>query len=154
MHFIKLALLSFLFLFLVVTGISLFIPSHIRISKATNLAVPADSAWRLIRDTAHWKEWHPWFMQSPGLVSQIGVNWTAQNDSVSSVEMSQATKKTLLNTWQVHRYASTDSITLQWYMDFHPRWYPWEKFGSLFYESSYGTVMEAGLANLRNRLSR
>jgi hypothetical protein len=153
-HFIKLALLSFLFLFLVVTGMSLFIPSHIRISKATNLAVPADSVWMLVRDTARWKEWHPWFMQSPELMGRIGTKWTVRNDSVSTILLTQDTKKDLLNTWQVHRYATSDSITLQWYMDFYPKWYPWEKFGSLFYEKTYGTVMEKGLVNLKESLEQ
>jgi hypothetical protein len=34
-------------------------------------------------------------------------------------------------------------------MDFHLRWYPWEKFGSLLLEKSYGTKMEMGLMSLK-----
>jgi len=42
-----------------------------------------------------------------------------------------------------------DSLTLQWYMDFKLKWYPWEKFRSLFYENIYGVQMEQGLHNLK-----
>ena len=53
------------------------------------------------------------------------------------------------NGWQMYQFTGADSITLQWYMDVHLKWYPWQKFGSLFYENTYGTVMQQGLENLR-----
>lgn len=34
-------------------------------------------------------------------------------------------------------------------MDFHLSWYPWQKFGSLLYESTYGAMMEKGLTNIK-----
>jgi hypothetical protein len=34
-------------------------------------------------------------------------------------------------------------------MDFKLKWYPWEKFKSLFYENFYGVQMEQGLSNLK-----
>jgi hypothetical protein len=37
-------------------------------------------------------------------------------------------------------------------MDFRLSWYPWEKFSSLFYEKTYGTMMETGLLNFKKRL--
>jgi hypothetical protein len=37
-------------------------------------------------------------------------------------------------------------------MDFKLPWYPWQKFGSLFYENTYGQMMQNGLANSKNRL--
>jgi len=38
---------------------------------------------------------------------------------------------------------------VQWWMDFKLRWYPWEKFSSLFFENIYGAQMEKGLDNLK-----
>jgi hypothetical protein len=37
-------------------------------------------------------------------------------------------------------------------MDFRLSWYPWEKFSSLFYEKTYGAMMERGLNDLKKRL--
>ncbi|HVE60520.1 MAG TPA: hypothetical protein VNA26_01785 [Chitinophagaceae bacterium] len=34
-------------------------------------------------------------------------------------------------------------------MDFHLKWYPWQKFSSLLYEERYGTMMQNGLTNLK-----
>jgi len=34
-------------------------------------------------------------------------------------------------------------------MDFHLKWYPWEKFSSMLLENRYGPMMEQGLAKLK-----
>src|SRR4030095_16525725 len=60
MRVVKLAILSFIFLFLLVTIISLFIPAHIRISKATNIyADDQDSIEFYTGYLPKWREWHP-----------------------------------------------------------------------------------------------
>jgi hypothetical protein len=35
-------------------------------------------------------------------------------------------------------------------MDFQLGWYPWQKFSSLFYENTYGNMMQDGLARLKS----
>jgi hypothetical protein len=75
-----------------------------------------------------------------------------QSDTLTRVQYFNPGRETLLSSWELHRYASTDSVTLQWYMDFHNKWYPWEKFRSLFYEKTYGSMMETGLKNLKTEL--
>ena len=59
MRVIKLAILSFIILFLLVTIISLFIPSHIRISKATDINSTKEVVMSYITDPLKWKEWYP-----------------------------------------------------------------------------------------------
>ena len=41
------------------------------------------------------------------------------------------------------------STTVQWYFDFHLKWYPWQKFQSIVYDKQLGPEMEASLENLR-----
>jgi hypothetical protein len=55
----------------------------------------------------------------------------------------------IISGFKIIRHQQGDSATLQWYMDFELRWYPWEKFRSLFYENIYGLQMEQGLLNLK-----
>ena len=55
----------------------------------------------------------------------------------------------IISVLKVIRHQEGDSSTLQWYMDFKLRWYPWEKFKSLFFENIYGFQMERGLENLK-----
>jgi hypothetical protein len=155
MRIIKLALISFVFIFLILTGMSLFIPSHIRISRATNLLAERDSIFALVNDSSKWKLWNPLFQGNARFPApDIQTRVLEKSDTMTKMEFYIAGKNTLLNSWQLHHYSSTDSVTLQWYMDFHNKWYPWEKFRSLFYESTYGNMMETGLNNIKARLEQ
>jgi polyketide cyclase/dehydrase/lipid transport protein len=162
---IKLAILSFLFLFLIVFGISLFIPSHIRISRAVNLKSSADSVLAEISDMNKWKEWYPGFdtlhldplsQENGRLVSAklsatiISITDARQNEV--KAEFKSGNKRPVISGWEARSYNHSDSLTLQWYLDFKLKWYPWEKFFSLAYDKMYGTQMEEGLRNLKKNI--
>ena len=160
MKYLKLAFISFLFLFIVVTGISLFIPSRIRISKAVNLAAANNSVMSLISDPAAWKSWYPGLDSAEQLSGTGGVIGyrigqratlllTSKTSSEVNAEFSGGQMKPVLNVWKTTVHPGVDSLTLQWYMDFRLRWYPWEKFASLLLEKTYGPRMENGLATLK-----
>ncbi len=153
MRLIKLALISFVVLFTIVTAMSLLIPSHIRISKAVNVLADRDSIFSLIADQEQWPRWHPAFQRGsmPQLLQENKITITPleTSDTLVTMRWQQEGRRPVINGWQLHEFASTDSLTLQWYMDFNLPWYPWEKFGSLFYEKTYGVMMERGLFNLK-----
>jgi hypothetical protein len=156
MRLLKLAFLSFVIFFLLITAISLLIPSHIRISKAVNIGSAPDSILYFIKNQEQWPLWHPAFQQrnSDSLLQQhnITIKPILQTDSLVTVRWQQGNHPPVLNSWQVHRFAASDSVTLQWYMDFQLPWYPWQKFSSLFYENTYGQMMERGLVQLKNKV--
>jgi hypothetical protein len=58
---IKLGLISIIFFGLLITGFSLFIPSHVIISKAINIGASKDSINYQIADIDKWKYWYPGF---------------------------------------------------------------------------------------------
>ena len=163
MRVIKLAILSFIFLFLLVTTISLFIPSHIRISRATDINSTKQEVMRVISDPLKWKEWYPdadsldilyvagkpqgILLDSSGL---LGLSIINMNDSVVTVgEVGKTATQRMEMGWKVLSGGNENNVVTQWYMDFKLRWYPWEKFKSLFFENIYGAHMEKGLANLK-----
>ena len=160
MRVIKLAILSFIFLFLLVTIISLFIPGHITISKATNIIADDTVVYTHIKDLSKWRQWHPALKNiSENEVqilkdSSISIRGTTiriaerKRDELLT-EMKTDNGRTILSGFKIIRHEQGDSATLQWYMDFKLRWYPWEKFRSLFYENIYGIQMEQGLSNLK-----
>ena len=160
MRIIKLAILSFIFLFLLVTIISLFIPGHIRISKATNIVADDTVVFTHIKDLPEWKEWHPALKNIPEsefqvlMDSSISIRGTTisiaerKRDELVT-EMKTDRGRPIISGFKIIRHQQGDSATLQWYMDFKLRWYPWEKFRSLFYENIYGLQMEQGLSNLK-----
>jgi hypothetical protein len=152
LRFIKLALISFILLFLVATGVSLMIPSQVRISKATNIASSPDSILAPVKDQQRWASWHPAYMNADSF-PVIHFKTLVENDSVYELSMQQGEKTPVISGWHVYRHGGSDSLTLQWYMDFRLKWYPWQKFSSLFFESTYGAMMEKGLSNLKEQQS-
>ena len=165
MRILRLLVLSFVFLFLMVTAISLLMPSHVRISRATNIHASASEVWRHVDDLRSWKEWNPFF-------SELALGDIEYADTSSGEPPAMKIKETLIqlkekktderifvmltkgkdpviNGWKFMNQSGSDSATLQWYIDLNLRWYPWEKFAGLLFEKSYGAQIEQGLSNLK-----
>ena len=160
MRLIKLAGLSFIFLFLLITGISLFIPSKVRISKAVNMEANIDSLYQEVSNISNWRNWHPalkdlsaneFIILDDGSmkVRSDVMKITQRNKEEIIAEFKNVAGRPLISGMKLITYPDIDSLTVQWYMDFNLRWYPWEKFRSLFYENIYGIQMEQGLSNLK-----
>ncbi len=145
-------LISFIVFFLIITCISLLIPSHIRIAKATSINASASKIFSLIKDTANWSTWHPAYAQDNSSASlsnrNIQLKIIKNTDSIFVINF-ETGKKSVLNSWQVFQFSHNHSLILQWYMDFKLRWYPWEKFSSLLFKKTYGVMMEQGLENIK-----
>ncbi len=164
MRLIKLAIISFVVFFLLITGISLFFPSHVRISRATDIAAPPDSVHARISQPFHWKSWYPGadtlsLYEADGVIKGIRMPGnqvlmiTGFNDSTVTAANSTSDKERATMGWNLIRN-NGGTMTVQWYMDFKLRWYPWEKFSSLLLEKRYGPVMEQGLANLKKSFNK
>lgn len=62
----------------------------------------------------------------------------------------KASDKSFTYQWNV---ISFDTVsTVQLYYDFHLKWYPWQKLGSIIYDKQLGPVMEKYLADLKKKL--
>ncbi|MEI6946552.1 SRPBCC family protein [Paraflavisolibacter sp. H34] len=156
MRIIKLAFFSFLVLFSLLTIFSLFIPSNIHLTKVIAIQGERDSIFALLQQKEQWPRWHPAFMpendpQQQGL-QQTRVVITGQTDTTLAVEMAAAGRKPLQTGWELHRADSTEPYNVVWYTDFHLSWAPWQKFSSLFFENTYGAMMEKGLTNLKKEV--
>jgi hypothetical protein len=160
MRLIKLAILSFIILFLVVTIISLFIPGSITISKATNIGADNKSVYTYIENLSEWRLWHPALKDIPQNEVEVldsnkikvrgtSINVVERKQEEIVTEMTTSNGRPIISGLKVIRHPQSDSSTLQWYMEFKLQWYPWEKFKSLFFENIYGVQMEQGLSNLK-----
>lgn len=149
MRIIKLAFISLVFFGGLLFLMSLLVPSKVRISKAINLAPDDSTTLQLIRDTGSWQRWHPAYQNG----NRPGGRIVPANDSDTLVAMDivHQSGNSVRNSWELHRFGAGDSLTLQWYMDFRLSWKPWHRFSSLFYEGTYGRMMEMGLNNLRDQ---
>lgn len=160
MRLIKLALISFILLFLLITGISLFIPAKVRISKAVNIHAEFESVYKEVSNIQNWRNWHPalidirdeefvYLQDSSMKVKDDLLKITKKNNQEVLAEFKKSGGNPLISGMKFISYPRVDSLTIQWYMEFKLRWYPWEKFRSLFYENIYGVQMEQGLSNLK-----
>ena len=164
MKLVKLALISFFLLFLVMLVISLFIPSALRISRAKDISVYSDTALRYIGDPATWPRWFPGMEQkellkengeSKGLVldgSRHRLLVITAREPAAVLAAYTGLSKNVTTGWRIQNDKGQQRITVQWYMDFKLKWYPWEKFASLLFEKNYGAMMEQGLEKLKTEL--
>lgn len=167
MKILRFLIINIILLFIIVTTISLFIPSHVRISRAVNMSSSASGVLQEVDDIAKWKYWYPGFdtlkaeplQTKDGKLISVKIPGTVislMNQSKDEViaTFKSGNKNPIICGWKTIGYSHTDSLTMQWYLDFQLRWYPWEKFTSLLYEKTYGVQMEAGLNNLKKMAER
>jgi hypothetical protein len=160
MRIFKLIIISFIFLFAIITVISLFIPSNVQISKAVQINASKDSVMSQVSDPLNWKNWYPAdkyaeFLHPNGKVRGIILDSSTRltitekkEDEVTAVYVLRS--KDIKTGWKI--IPASNSTAVEWYMNFRLRWYPWEKFSSLLFEKRYGPVMEQGLNNLKTYL--
>jgi len=165
MGVIKLGFISIIVFALIITGISLFFPSHIRVSKAIDIRAGKDSVMNEISDAVNWKKWFPggdsasYFVEADtikGIITSTGQSLVITRITDTSVlaKYTGPDAKKGQSGWNIIPTNSPDFITVQWFMDFQLRWYPWEKFSSLLLEKRYGPMMEQGLDKLKKLLEK
>ncbi|HLK27655.1 MAG TPA: SRPBCC family protein [Puia sp.] len=165
MRFIKLFFISVVVLFLVLLGISLMIPKHIRISRAVDIMSTKQKVFNAINDMKTWDSWNQ-FTANSALTNKIFSNPSNGYPALMkadqlSVIITDSKPDSIKTSWDQLNAKHFDgcynimelrpgTITVQWYFDFHFKWYPWEKFTSLVYDKQLGPVMEESLTNLKH----
>jgi hypothetical protein len=158
MRFIKLAFISAVVLFTIILLISLLLPSHIRISRAIDISAPREKIYPLVADVKQWDKWNEYIRVYHNRVAEtaslkadeITISITGNTDTLVTAEWLQPSGNKFGNGFAIITNAGGQGhTTVQWYFDFHVKWYPWEKFQSIVYDEQLGPVMEKSLANLK-----
>jgi len=160
MKIVKLVLISAVILFLLITALSLLLPSHVRISRALDIPAPKEKILPLISDLKQWHKWNRFVIMGD---SMLEFRLTSTDTTLSAghvgIRLQKKDGDTIVTTWTQNNIQSSSHIvclpgqgytTVQWYFDFHLKWYPWEKFQSIIYDKQLGPEMEASLENLRS----
>jgi len=164
MRLIKFGFLSLIVLFLVLTGLSLLFPSHLRVSRVVNVAAPKEKVYAAVNDFSAWKKWNVFLKGNTLTNVQISSPSDGPGAKLSADELNiretAADSGGVLLHWSLRggkevdggfRFGSLnkDSLTVMWYFDLHFRWYPWEKLGVFIYDRKLGPVMEESLTGLK-----
>ena len=158
MRIIKLGLISLLVLGIMVFLLSLLIPSHVRISRAMNIATNKDSVMNKLVDIRQWEQWNE-MINNPALGEKHYSEKLFKGGDLE-VRVISVSPDSVITNWK-HGQSETihsgfnlvqslsDTTVVQWYFDFHLKWYPWEKFGSIIFDQQLGPPMERSLGNLK-----
>lgn len=157
MRLLKLAFISVIVIFLVLTAFSLLLPSHVRVSRAINISAPAADIYRHVADLQQWTRWNQLLADSSITITSAGA--TRMTTNRFDIDVLLAKPDSISTRWkQPNGKEFTGNFALipsgkvtivQWYFDFHLRWYPWEKFAAIIYDDRMGPGMENSLTQLK-----
>ena len=157
MRALKLFLISAVVIFIILTAFSLLLPSHVRVSRAINIDAAPQNIALHIADMRRWTQWNKILADSSITVTSVdssGIKTnrfditllTVEPDSIST-SWKQPNGKEFTGNFSM--IPSGNVTIVQWYFDFHLRWYPWEKFASIIYDDRMGPAMENSLTQLK-----
>ena len=162
MRIFKLILISIIMLCIAVIFVFSLFPSNIRISRVIDIHASKEKIFGVINDINTWKNWNE-FVKEANLdnisvpsngkgayIESSGMRVSITASSVDSVKTQWVQKDKHQFDGGYNLVQTNDVVVVEWYFNFHFRWYPWEKLGSMFYDKHLGPVMEKSLVNLKN----
>lgn len=171
MKMLKGALFVFVGLFVMMTLISLLIPSKVVIAKATTVQADSVKLFNEISDLKNWKHWHPVFMNDSAGITYSEftdkihsfASWTTTgkenklliskiNYPVVEILLQRAGENDVINIFSVMPVLEQGNMQLQWQSITKLKWYPWEKFSGIFIEKMSGAGYEVALESLKKYL--
>ena len=157
MRIIKLAIISIIVIFAIITAISALLPSHTIVSRAVDIKASSSNAKTQVFELQNWKNW---LTDAHGEKGTHTINNNRLSIGETEIIPVKQTDSTFTTSWtpgnrmisviRIIDHHSPDSvITVQWQMEQKVRWYPWEKFASITKDEIWGGAMEKSLDNLK-----
>jgi hypothetical protein len=165
MRLVKLVLISIVVLFGVTTFVFILFPSQVRVSRVITVDASKMRIAETINDFGTWDKWNQ-FIRGPGLTNKSISSPSSGKGSFINADQARVTntgitQDSIKTRWQqpngkgfnaIFNLVQEDGnrVVIQWYFDFHSKWYPWEKLGTMFYDKQMGPLMEESLVNLKH----
>ena len=166
-RFIKPVFIGIIGLSVLVTLISLLLPSEVHGRRGIVINADKKMIMEQILDCSNWKHWQPNFMTDSLLVvtdayGDAVIDHNGKKDfykkKPGSVSDSSATfiqsregENDVVHIFTLTKDAATNGTYADWKFITHLKWYPWEKFSGFFTESFTAPGMEQGLENLKKK---
>jgi hypothetical protein len=162
MRIVKLAIISVIVLFLILTAMSALLPSHTLVSRAVDIRGPVT---RIKEQAFSLQNWQNWLSDAKGQKAAHSYNDPVLSVGETTVSPVTRTDSSFTTSWlpgnntistlRVIDHHTADSlITVQWQMEQRVKWYPWEKFASITKDEIWGGAMERSLDNLKKIIER
>ena len=174
MRFIKAFLFGITGLFIMITLLSLLIPSRVKVSRIVVVNKTAiNKIYQQIAELKEWKNWHPVF--KPGLAAiNFGNVTTGNNASCDIVYNSKTThliitsadtssvkftlqsqgENSIENNIILTPLPTQQAMQVEWQAINKLHWYPWDKFYAIFIDKISGPGYEAALNGLKDFIEK
>src|ERR1035437_626701 len=170
MKFIKIVLITLVFLVAIAATVGFLSPSHVRVERSLAMKAPSEIVFSQINILKNWKKWSPWYQMDTAMkmeYNQIpagagaGYKWLSTNEKVGSGDMTitssnQDSISTAMNFMEhgIARakflFSKKDSTTkVTWIMESDLGMNPIGRIFGLFMEKMLGPDFEQGLSNLK-----
>ena len=155
-------------LFIMITLVSLLIPSTVVVTRGVEVHAEHKKVFNELIELKNWKHWHPVFhSDSSGLhfsTDSISINsyceWisngrsnklviTALTDDAVTIALQRQGENEVINTITILPLADSNSLQVEWRAVTRLKWYPWEKFYGIFIEKVTGQGYESALNGLK-----
>jgi len=159
-------------LILLITIISLFMPSTVVTVRAEVIQAEKVEILNAVSDLKQWRNWHPLFKQEPGILfSQPStgkgawVQWTS-NEKVNKItitnvsndhiefELTRPGENPVRNFITILPVKDRIGLQVEWRAVTSLKWYPWEKFAGMFVDKISGESYQLSLLSLKEYLQQ
>ena len=172
MRLLKGVLIAITGLFIVVTIMSLLMPSKVMTSRTVAIHGTNEEIMAQLSDLKNWRNWHPVFKNEQDIVFSepsagkgAFAEWrTGNKENRLKLDDTTATMIRIILQrkgenelpGKIELFESKDPGTMQveWSSVTYLKWYPWEKFAGIFIEKMTGPAYEEALNELRSFIEK
>ena len=162
----KLILIAVVLLIAFLCFITVFLPSHIIVSKWVTVNANENAVAVQVNNFNNWKNWYPAFQNK-----EVTVNISEQDNKAVATLTNKNQKKVILSLLKsspenISVYVSEENgnsktyqfvlspngagqTQITWNVNMQLGWYPWRKFAGIFLDKVTGPQYEAALQNLK-----
>jgi hypothetical protein len=175
MRFVKAFFVGITGLFVIITLLSLLIPSRVEVVRSVAIYnTTTAAAIKQIEEVVYWKNWHPIFTLDSAIIKSRSLSASGksmsyiilhrQKESVITVLSADSATVNLLlqspgeyditNELSALAIPGQDGIQVSWKAITQLHWYPWEKFYAIFIDKLTGPGYDQALAGLKDYLEK
>lgn len=169
MRLFKGFIIALIGLFIMVTLISLLIPSKVMVVRGTVVDMPAEKIFPLISKLSNWKKWQPVLKEDSVKVSYSADSSSCQwetngklntlvidsaKDNAVFVSLKRKGEADVKNVLMILPLSDSNTVQVEWRAVTKLKWYPWEKFYGIFIDKLSGPGYDAALKSLKEYVEK
>ena len=158
----KLFIASILVFSLVILFLFALFPSDITVSRVVQINRSPAEVLNKIDDLREWKSWNELLVNGLDNMKTVYVPVKIDSGHIQKgyfmIDLLKVVPDTVTTIWHQEKKSFTGNYFLsgangqtvvEWTLQFHIQWYPWDKLASMFYDKNLGPGMEKSLMNLK-----